>query len=160
MVTVPFFCPDVPPLKKNPVFLYDSDRFKKPYPFTADIAVSVDDVFETKIKAIAKLESQVFDGGALGNAKKAAAAPPASLPELRLEIIRKAWNYRQSREVRDYPAALVRWYGAERAKTIKYAEVFEICEYGRQPSDDDIRKLFPFFDEPGDAGNGATTEGG
>jgi LmbE family N-acetylglucosaminyl deacetylase len=27
MVTVPFFCPDTPPLTKNPVFLYSSDRF-------------------------------------------------------------------------------------------------------------------------------------
>jgi hypothetical protein len=28
MVMVPFFCPDVPPLKKTSVFLYASDRFK------------------------------------------------------------------------------------------------------------------------------------
>src|SRR3954466_14269075 len=28
MVTVPFFCPDVPFLKKNPLFLYTSDRFQ------------------------------------------------------------------------------------------------------------------------------------
>ena len=115
-------------------------------------------MFETKVKAVAKLESQVFEGGALGNAERAAAAPPASLPELRLEKIRKAWNYRQSREAKDHPAALVRWYGAERAKTIKYAEVFEICEYGRQPSDQEIRKLFPFFDEPGEAKEDAANE--
>ena len=30
MVTVPFFCPDTPALKKNPVFLYASDDFQKP----------------------------------------------------------------------------------------------------------------------------------
>ena len=63
MVTVPFFCPDTPPLTKNPVFLYSSDRFQKPYPFEADIAVSVDDVIEQKILAVSKLESQVFEGG-------------------------------------------------------------------------------------------------
>ncbi|NOX55443.1 MAG: PIG-L family deacetylase, partial [Planctomycetes bacterium] len=40
MVTVPFFCPDVPPLKRNPVFLYSSDRFQKPYPFQADVVVA------------------------------------------------------------------------------------------------------------------------
>jgi len=45
MVAVPFFCPDTPPLQKNPVFLYSSDRFQKPYPFKADIAVAVDAVF-------------------------------------------------------------------------------------------------------------------
>ncbi len=33
MVTVPYVCTDVPPLKKNPVFLYSSDNFQKPYPF-------------------------------------------------------------------------------------------------------------------------------
>ena len=48
MVAVPFFCPDVPPLKKNPVFLYSSDRFKKPYPFEADIAVDIGSVFRDK----------------------------------------------------------------------------------------------------------------
>ena len=41
MVTVPYFGPDTRPLKRNPVFLYSSDRFQKPYPFQADIAVAV-----------------------------------------------------------------------------------------------------------------------
>jgi hypothetical protein len=39
---------------------------------------------------------------------------------------------------------LGKWYGAQ-AGTIRLAEAFELCEYGRRPSDDDIRKLFPFF---------------
>ena len=145
MVTVPFFCPDVPPLKKNPVFLYDSDRFQKPYPFVPDIAVSIDDVFETKVRAITKLESQVFDGGALGNAERAAAAPPASQPEARRAFVRRGWERRAGREAVKYRAALERWYGADRAAKVKYAEAFEICEYGRQPTEAEIRKLFPFF---------------
>ena len=41
-------------------------------------------------------------------------------------------------------AAAVR-HGAERAEKEKYAEAFEICEYGRQPSSAELRKLFPFF---------------
>ena len=49
MVTVPFFCPDTPVLAKNPVFLYSSDRFEKPYPFRADIAVAIDEVFDQKL---------------------------------------------------------------------------------------------------------------
>ena len=39
MVTVPNFCPEVPHLTKNPIFLYSSDRFDKPNPFSADIIV-------------------------------------------------------------------------------------------------------------------------
>src|SRR5207244_10884605 len=51
MVTVPFFCPDVPSLQKNPVFLYYSDRFERPNPFRPDIVVDVDDVIEKKLDA-------------------------------------------------------------------------------------------------------------
>ncbi|MND04370.1 hypothetical protein D3C83_246040 [compost metagenome] len=41
--------------------------------------------------------------------------------------------------------ALEKWYGAARAAQIQHAESFEICEYGRQPSDDDLKKLFPML---------------
>ncbi len=34
--------------------------------------------------------------------------------------------------------------GQERAKKIRYAQGFEVCEYGRQPSQDDLKKMFPF----------------
>jgi hypothetical protein len=40
----------------------------------------------------------------------------------------------------------VKWYGKDRGDAVKYAEAFEICEYGRRPSPADLRKLFPFFD--------------
>jgi LmbE family N-acetylglucosaminyl deacetylase len=147
MVTVPFFCPDTPPLKKNPVFLYSSDRFKKPYPFDADIAVSLDKVMKKKVFALSALESQAFEGGALGNAERMAKVPPASQPELRLEWLTKSWQRRQANEAKQARTTLMKWYG-EKGSEIKYAEAFEICEYGRQPSDAEIRRLFPFFPKP------------
>src|SRR6185436_8493158 len=58
MVTVPFFCPDTPPLAANPVFLYFPDRFQKPNPFKADIAIGIDSVAERKINALVGMESQ------------------------------------------------------------------------------------------------------
>lgn len=145
MVAVPFFCPDVPPLQKNPVFLYSSDRFKKPYLFEADIAVDVGPVFEKKVDALLALESQTFEGGALGSAEKMAAAPPASQPELRRQWLLERWQKRQNAEAETYRNALVRWYGEETAAKVEYAEAFEICEYGHQPTSDEIRKLFPFL---------------
>ncbi len=42
-------------------------------------------------------------------------------------------------------AALEKWYGKERAGKVKYAEAFEICEYGAQPNDEDIKRLFPML---------------
>ena len=67
MIGVPFYCPDTPPVRKPTVFLYFSDGFTKPYPFKADVAVSIDDVFDRKVHAVDALESQVYEGGALGS---------------------------------------------------------------------------------------------
>ena len=145
MVTVPFFLPTVPALKDNPLFLYSSDRFQKPYPFEADIAVDIGPVFEQKVDALTALVSQTFEGGALGSAEKMAEAPPESQPELRRKWLRDRWINRQSSEARRFRNALIKWYGEERANKIEYAEAFEVCEYGRQPNDKEIRLLFPFF---------------
>jgi hypothetical protein len=41
--------------------------------------------------------------------------------------------------------SLEKWYGAEKAASIKHAEAFEICEYGTQPSEDDLRRIFPML---------------
>ena len=148
MVTVPFFCPDVPALKKNPVFLYSSDRFKKPYPFVADIAVAIDEVFDKKVEALTALESQTFEGGALGSAETMAAAPPASQPEARLAWLKERWARRAGGEANTFREALIRWYGEERGMQVKYAEAFELCEYGRRPNNAELRQLFPFFPPP------------
>lgn len=145
MVTVPFFCPDTPHLTTNPVFLYSSDRFKKPYPFEADIAVSIDDVFEKKIDALMALESQIFEGGANGNEEKMEDIPPSSQPEARREFLKQRWIQYSGGDANRFRGSLIRWYGEEEGNKVKYAEAWEICEYGRQPSDAEIRELFPFF---------------
>src|ERR1700704_2176760 len=62
MVTVPFFCPDVPALKKNPAFFYFPDHFQKPNPFKPDVIVSVDEAMEKKLDALAVMESQFYEG--------------------------------------------------------------------------------------------------
>jgi hypothetical protein len=144
MVTVPFFCPDSPALKKNPVFLYSSDRFQKPYPFRADVAVALDEVYDQKLDAIHELASQVYELGANGDEMQMKAVPPASDSAARKAWLRKRWTGRQGGEADRYREALVKWYGEEKGRAVKYAETFEICEYGRQPTADELKKLFPF----------------
>ena len=61
MVIVPSFCPDVPALRKNPVFLYTEDDFKKPNPFAPDVVVPIDPVFDQKVACIDALESQFYE---------------------------------------------------------------------------------------------------
>ena len=47
-----------------------------------------------------------------------------------------------------FRAKLLDWYGKEKGGQVTYAEAFEICEYGRQPTREELAKLFPFFGEP------------
>ena len=147
MVAVPFFCPDTPPLERNPVFLYYSDGFQKPNPFTADIAVSIDDVVEKKVDAADALVSQVYEGGALGSERtlEQRHANDAERRRAWLAERRKAGEARTADRFRE---TLIKWYGPEKGKEVKYAEAFGICEYGRRPSAEQIRRLFPFFPEP------------
>lgn len=147
MVTVPFICPDVPPLKKNPVFLYSSDGFQKPYPFTPDIAVSVDDSFEQKLEGLHELTSQAYEGGASGSAEYVEKeVPPAADETGRRAWLKRRWGARQSSEAEKYRPLLIKLYGEEKGSAVKYAETFEVCEYGRRPSTAEIKQLFPFYE--------------
>ncbi|MBI3211029.1 MAG: PIG-L family deacetylase [Candidatus Solibacter usitatus] len=142
MVTVPFFAPDVPALKKNPVFLYSSDRFERPNPFRADVAVAIDDVMEPTLDALLVMESQIHEGGANGDASLFP-ADEAKRKARRAEV-RRSLAQRYAGAANRYRDALVKFYGKERAQSIRYAQAFEVCEYGRQPSADELKKLFPF----------------
>ena len=146
MVGVPFYVPDTPPVKRNPVFMYFPDGFTRPYPFQADIAVSIDDVFEKKLHALDALESQVYEGGANGSAQ-IMRQRKANDPVARKEILKASWLGRNGRIADRFRDSLIKRYGTERGKAVKTAEAFEICEYGRRPSQEELRELFPFFNK-------------
>jgi LmbE family N-acetylglucosaminyl deacetylase len=144
MVTVPFIVPDVPPLKQNPVFLHYTDRFQKPLPSKPDIAVSIDEVIERKLDALAVMESQFLEGGALGH-EGLLPKTPEQRPK-RVQQVRAAHAARCLGLADRNRDLLVQWYGQEAGARVKHAEAFEVVEYGRQPGKDELKRLFPFFD--------------
>lgn len=144
MVTVPFFCPDVPYLKHNPVFLYYPDGFQKPNPFQPDIAISIDSVIEKKLDALDALESQFYEGGANGSSELVPSEPAKQ--EERKKQVRSGFEKANAGLAQKYRATLAQFYGAEQAGKINHAEAFEICEYGRRPGTEELKKLFPFFE--------------
>src|SRR5437899_10849652 len=140
MVIVPDVVMDTPPLKRNPVFLYYSDRFTRPQPFRADIVVSIDDVFEKKVNMLDAHVSQFYEWlpWTEGQFEQVPKDP----------VERKKWlevGPLASRKLQpEWRAALQKRYGAQ-ADRVQHAEAFEITEYGYQPSEEEIRRLFPFF---------------
>jgi len=145
MVTVPFICSDVPYLKDNPVFMYYTDRFQKPYPSQADVIVGIDSVIDKKLDALAVMESQFLEGGANGN--ESFMPKSAKDREVKVARVRQGHAARNLATAERFRKELGEWYGADAAKQIKHAEAFEVCEYGRRPTKEELKKLFPFFDE-------------
>ena len=139
MVIVPNVAPDTPPLKKNPVFLYAQDRFQKPYPFSPDIAVDISDVIDQKIYAMAAHESQYFEW------LPWTVGQDENVPKGEKERIEWLKSGRRRTVIPAVRESLVKWYGKEKADNITDAEAFEICEYGRQPNESEIRELFPML---------------
>jgi LmbE family N-acetylglucosaminyl deacetylase len=139
MVAVPNVAADTPPLKKNPVFLYFQDFFQRPNAFRPDVAIDISAVFDQKVHALDAHESQFYEwlpwiGGY-------SAQVPTDVSQ------RKKW-LATNRTVRITPevrTSLEKWYGKDKATQIVHAEAFEICEYGSQPSEETLRKIFPML---------------
>ncbi len=138
MVVVPNVAPDTPALKKNPVFLYFQDRFQKPQPFKPDIVVAIDETFEKKVNGLDAHVSQFYEWLPWVEGKL------AEVPKDPVE--RKKWL----REKRMRPAtpairgSAEKWYGPSAAK-FQHFEAFEVAEYGGQPTEAELRRLFPML---------------
>ncbi len=142
LVIVPNVTPDTPPLKKNPIFLYFSDRFKRPNPFRPDIVVAIDKTVDKKMAGLDAHVSQFYEWMPWTVGKDDEVPEGAAD---RKKWLNEAWGGFASSVSSEVRKSLEKWYGSEKAKDIKYAEAFEICEYGKQPSDEEIRRLFPML---------------
>jgi len=142
MVTVPNIVPLTPHLQKNPIFMYMEDRFTQPSPFAPEIAVAIDDVIEKKIDMYHCHESQMYEWlpynqGILDSVPSDPSKRRAWLAETR--------GFRSSGPGDTYRDLLIRLYGREKGSQVRQAEPFQVSEYGAQPSLDELKRLFPFF---------------
>lgn len=146
MVTVKYALPEVPALAQNPVFLFSYDHFQTPIPFNPTIAVPVDSVMDKKLEALWCLESQIESYWHKENFVDVSPVPAE--PEAR--ALRKQeffdhclWKPVWRRQADQYRELIQQNYGAELASQTQYAESFEVCEYGRQPTPEELKELFP-----------------
>jgi len=135
MVAVPNVAPDTPPVTKNPYFFYFQDGFERPNPFRPDVAVDITSVISQKAHALDAHKSQFYEwlpwiGGYLDQVPE----DPKDQEKWLLSRQRKI-----SPQVR---SSLEKWYGTEVGQNAKYAEAFQICEYGAQPDEEAIKRIF------------------
>ena len=143
IVVAPFFDPYSPRVQQNPVFLHYSDGFEKPYPFQPDIVVGIDEAADMKWDCIRAMPSQFADAGSW-QAKYLPGVPDD--PDARADHILNFMMQRNAAVADQYRDRLIELYGQERGSQIRYAEAFEICQYGRQPSIDELKAMFPTFE--------------
>ena len=140
MVTVPTILPEVPFLKKNPMFLFMSDDFIHPEPFKADVAIDIDDVIEKKMDMYHQHKSQMyewlpFNQGILDQV-------PSS------DADRRIWLGKTRKPEFDasrYRDKLIELYGKEKGSKIKYCEAFEDSGYGAKLNKENMTHYFPFL---------------
>ena len=143
LVMAPFFTPDTPPTARNPVFLHYSDDFQRPYPFKADVVVSIDETAEKKWRCVTAMPSQFGDKDSWQGRTRPDVPPgDRERPAYLLELVKQ----RTAAVADKYRDRLIAMYGEQRGRAVKYAEAFELCEYGRQASPEELKKLFPTFE--------------
>lgn len=128
-------------LEKLPVFLYVRDYHTHTFSYIPHIAFGIDKVWETKLAACAAHKTQVEEAiphgmGILEEVRK----DPAKQKQLIDDN-----TYAYSKVFPYYSYALEKWNGREAASQIKYAEAFEIAEFGRQVTEDELVKLVPML---------------
>ena len=140
VVVAPFFVPDTPSTRRNPVYLYYSDNFQDPKPFTPSIVVGIDEAADKKWKCVSAMPSQFADADSWqGRTVPNVPADERERASYLLEMVKK----RNMAVAEQYRERLVALYGPERGKKVQYAEAFQLGQYGRQASVDELRKMFP-----------------
>ncbi|HXJ42317.1 MAG TPA: PIG-L family deacetylase [Bryobacteraceae bacterium] len=134
LVMVPGVCPNVAPLRDNPIFLYMEDDFTRPYPFQPHVVVDVASAWEKKMASLDAHVSQYYEWlpWIMGEADQVPADAAG----------RKQWlegKFRRQVVSRAVGAAAEARYGVASGAL----EAFELSEYGRQPEPGELDRLFP-----------------
>ncbi|MFC6723237.1 PIG-L deacetylase family protein [Halobium palmae] len=145
MLIVPNVCPDTPPLDSMPVIGYVADHFRKPQPFDPDVVLDVTPVADRKLDALHCHESQMYEWlpyttGSLDDVPEGDAERREWLANEGVEHLTTATEMNVASR---YPDALRRRYGEE-GTDVEHAEAVEVSEYGAQPSEDELDRLFFF----------------
>jgi LmbE family N-acetylglucosaminyl deacetylase len=140
VVAAPYFAPYTPPTKKNPIYLFYSDVFLRPYPFDPIIAVGIDDVAQKKWDCISALPSQFGDADSWQARTRPNIPTDDAGRKAALINVVKDSNSAVADKYRDL---LVKLYGPQKGRAIKYAEAFELNQYGSAATVDELKKMFP-----------------
>ena len=138
MLTVPLYCPESPAMKRMPTFAYWFDGFTEGQPFRVDVVVPIDSVLKEKADVGEAHVSQFYEwlpwhAGKLDEVPVDAAGRRAQMEEM----VKRRGEWIRG----NVPQEIAEKWAPGRE--FNCCEAFQISEYGEQPGDDELRRLFP-----------------
>lgn len=157
LLTVPHECADTPYMRFMPVIMYNEDKFTQPM-FRGDIVLDMDDEIETKLQIAHLNVSQVYEWLPFNQGVE---HEVPETPEERYEWLKgmkitadttdeeimaaeHGYAVRYAKVAARFRKELIEKYGEEKGSKIRYAEAFEVCEYGAPLTEELKAALFPF----------------
>ncbi len=141
MLIVPHYFPDtpIPASRKMPVFMYAYDKFTKPYAFVPHVLLDVTDVYEKKAEAVIQHTSQMMEW-LPWTMNKEDLVPPSWDRKMQMEVLEMLMLSVFEGVMSEYRSLWKKGYPGQK---VNQGEAFEICEYGTQPSIEQLRDFFP-----------------
>lgn len=157
LLIVPNECPEAPAMRKMPVILFNEDKFTNPV-FKGDVVISVDDEIDTKLKIADLNVCQVYEWlpyseGYLDEVPEGKEERFEWLKGMNItadttdeEVMAHTHGYavRYAKTAARFRKELIEKYGKEKGIKVRYAEAFEISEYGNPLTEELKEKFFPF----------------
>lgn len=144
ILTVPHTCPDTPAMRQMPVIVYNEDRFRNPE-FEGTYVVDMDDEIDAKLHIAHLNESQVYEWLPYTHGQTVPTDEEerktwlkgmeitSGTTDAEIMAAKSGYAVRFAKTAARFRSELIEKYGEERGSKIRYAEAFQLSEYGRQP---------------------------
>ncbi|MBQ2967674.1 MAG: PIG-L family deacetylase [Clostridia bacterium] len=153
LLTVPHECADVPAMRFMPVIMYSEDKFSNPV-FRPDVLVDVDDEIDIKLQIANLNVCQVYEWLPYTYGEEVPEGAEARFEWLKgmevtadttdEEVMAAPRGYmpRYAKTAARFRKELIEQFGEEKGSKIRFAEAYEVCEYGKPLSEEMKKELF------------------
>ena len=147
LLTVPHECPDVPAMRFMPVIIHCEDKFTNP-PFRADIVVDTDSEIDVKLQIANLNVCQVYEWLPYTHGEEVPTGEKERFEWLKgmnitskttdeeVMAAKRGYAVRFAKTAARFRKELIETYGEEKGSKIRYAEAYEVSEYGKPMSEE------------------------
>ena len=139
LLGVPHWIPEAPVQRKRPVILFATDTFTQPRLLRPDVMVDVEPYLEQWCEGVNCHVSQVYEWLPWDSGYQSELAQVKESKAARNAYLIRHWAGRKKNDAKRFAGEWKARYPD--TPVPKYIEVFEVSEYGRTPSADDLARF-------------------